>query len=203
MRVINPKSKHLNSYTKHTRISRSQFQIAPRSNMKLRSQRYALCDFLLSLFIASSVSATEQCRCLFGDPCWPTDAEFAGLASQLSRPLIYPTPPASVCYGSFEPSPACATATLEWFDGNWRANQSGAMQSTNFESFFFPNGTISACYINTTLGFPCQQGSVPVIGVDARSVEDIQHGVKFAAAHNLRLVVKGTGSVQLSCICSK
>jgi hypothetical protein len=67
------------------------------------------------------------------------------------------------------------------------------MQSPNFESFIFNNGSISACYLNTTLGVPCQQGSVPIIGVDARSVSDIQAAVKFAANHNLRLAVKNTG----------
>jgi hypothetical protein len=79
------------------------------------------------------------------------------------------------------------------FDGNWRADQSGALQYPNFESFIFNNGSISACYMNTTLGVPCQQGSVPVTGVDARSVSDIQAAVKFAVQHNLRLVVKNTG----------
>lgn len=71
------------------------------------------------------------------------------------------------------------------------------MQNTNFETFEFPNGTIDACYINTGLGVPCNQGSVSVIGVDARTVEDIQAAVKFAATHNLRLAVKNTGLVLL------
>lgn len=57
----------------------------------------------------------------------------------------------------------------------------------------FNNGSISACYTNTTLGVPCTQGSVPVIGVDARSASDIQAAVKFAVKHNLRLAVKNTG----------
>jgi hypothetical protein len=47
--------------------------------------------------------------------------------------------------------------------------------------------------MNTTLGVPCEQGSVPIVGVDARSVGDIQAAVKFAVEHNLRLVVKNTG----------
>ena len=70
------------------------------------------------------------------------------------------------------------------------------MEATNYETYVFPNKTISACYLNTTLGVPCEQGSVPVIGIDARTVEDIQHGIQFATAHNLRLIVKGTGLVQ-------
>ena len=67
------------------------------------------------------------------------------------------------------------------------------MQSPNFETFTLPNGMFEACYINTALDVPCGQGSVPVIGVDARSVADIQAAVKFAAKHNLRLAVKNTG----------
>jgi hypothetical protein len=65
--------------------------------------------------------------------------------------------------------------------------------NTNWETYTFPNGTIEACYLNTTLGIPCQQGSVPVIGVDARMPGDIQAAVKFVAKHNLRLVVRNTG----------
>jgi len=57
----------------------------------------------------------------------------------------------------------------------------------------FQNGTIDACYLNVTLGFPCKQGSIPPIGVDVRTAEDAQAAVKFANQKNLRLVVKNTG----------
>ena len=67
------------------------------------------------------------------------------------------------------------------------------MQNVNFETFIFPNDTISACYLNTTLGIPCGQGSVPPVGVDARSESDVQAAVNFAKKHNLKLVVKNTG----------
>ena len=67
------------------------------------------------------------------------------------------------------------------------------MQSPNFETYEFANGTIDACYLNTTLGVPCTQGSVSVIGVDARSPSDVQAAVVFAQKYNLRLVVKNTG----------
>lgn len=67
------------------------------------------------------------------------------------------------------------------------------MQNTNYEAYIFPNGTIDACYLNTTVGTLCRQGSVSVIGIDARTVQDVQEAVKFAAKHNLRLVVRNTG----------
>ena len=67
------------------------------------------------------------------------------------------------------------------------------MQNTNFETFIFHNGTISACYLNTTLGISCGQGSVPPVGVDARSERDVQAAVNFAKQYNLKLALKNTG----------
>ncbi|KAF5368043.1 hypothetical protein D9758_004507 [Tetrapyrgos nigripes] len=104
-----------------------------------------------------------------------------------------PVPPESACYPESNPSGNCTDVQTNAFIGTWRSDQPGAMQAPNLEAFVFPNGTIEACYLNTTLGFPCEQGSVPPIGVDARTVEDIQAGVKFAVDHNLRLVIHNTG----------
>ncbi|TFK94016.1 FAD-binding domain-containing protein [Polyporus arcularius HHB13444] len=154
--------------------------------------------FLLVVFqILHAVAAADRglqskCRCLYGDPCWPGEKEFAQLATQLSQPLLRPTPPAQPCYTSANSS-ECAEAIARWNDGDWRTNQTGAMQLSNFETFTFTNGTIEACYLNTTLGVPCGQGSISVIGVDARSISDIQAAVRFAVQHNLRLAVKNTG----------
>ena len=67
------------------------------------------------------------------------------------------------------------------------------MQNTNFEAYWFRNGTIDACYLEINLGLPCKQGSIPPIGVDVRTVGDAQAAVKFADHKNLRLVVKNTG----------
>ncbi|KAM5530100.1 hypothetical protein V8D89_016241 [Ganoderma adspersum] len=89
------------------------------------------------------------------------------------------------CYASSSSS-ECTAAIQGWFDGNWRSNQSGAMQNVNYQAYIFPNGTIDACYFNTTLGAPCSQGSISVIGVDARTVKDVQAAVRFAAQYNLR-----------------
>lgn len=69
----------------------------------------------------------------------------------------------------------------------------GSMEAPNFESFIFKNGTISACYLNTSLGASCEQGNVPVIGVDARTPQDIQAAINFALQYDLKLVVKNTG----------
>ena len=148
---------------------------------------------LLQLTIALCFTSvlSNNCRCTYGSQCWPSDSNFQTLASQVSQPLIHPSPPATPCYNPA--SGNCSDVRAGWFNGVWRSDQPGAAEHTNLETYTFLNGTIQACYLNTTLGVPCQQGSVPIIGVDARTPKDIQEAVKFAVKHNLRLVIKNTG----------
>lgn len=147
----------------------------------------------LSLVLAQTSEGGTGCRCLYGESCWPSDDDFNTLSSQLSQPLIHPVPPASACYPIDNPSGNCSDVEQNWFNGIWRSNHSGAYENVNFETYTNKNGSISGCYLNTTLGLPCEQGSVPPIGVDARTIEDVQAAVRFVDQHNLRFVVKNTG----------
>ncbi|KAH7921694.1 FAD-binding domain-containing protein [Leucogyrophana mollusca] len=148
----------------------------------------------LSFFASGELAfAMSNCRCVYGETCWPSSSQFAQLESVLSQPLIYPRPTAAVCYPASNPSGNCSGLAATWTDGNWRSDQPGTMEAPNFETYTFKNGTISACYTNTTLDVPCGQGSVPVVGIDARGPADIQAAVQFAVKHDLRLVVKNTG----------
>jgi len=144
----------------------------------------------LALTTVSSKSA-QNCRCTSGSECWPSDSEFQTLASAVSQPLIYPVPPATPCYDSAVGN--CTDVLAGWYNSTWRSDQPGATEYTNWETWTLPDGTIQGCYLNTSLGIPCRQGSVPVIGVDARTPEDVQEAVRFAGKHNLRLVIKNTG----------
>ncbi|KAH9856494.1 FAD-binding domain-containing protein [Lenzites betulinus] len=155
--------------------------------------RTAWLSLLGLLYVAGSCRADAPfCRCTSEDACWPSAAEFDTLAQQVSQPLIQLMPPAQPCYIDANSSD-CTAVENGWTDGVWRSDQPGAMQSTNFETFTFPNGTIDACYLNVSLNVPCHQGSVSVIGVNASTVSDVQAAVTFAAQHNLSLVVKNTG----------
>ncbi|KAF9222133.1 FAD-binding domain-containing protein [Gyrodon lividus] len=133
------------------------------------------------------------CLCTSDQSCWPNTSDFSQLQSQVSHPLVYPLPTASACYPTSDPSGNCTEVIENWLDGNWRSSMPGSMEAPNFETFMFKNGTIDACYLNSTITGTCGQGRVPVIGVDARSVADIQAAVNFAVKHNLKLVVKNTG----------
>lgn len=153
---------------------------------------------LLLAFVSAS-GASAVCKCVYPSSCWPSADEFASLATKLSQPLVYPKPPEAACYPANATSVSvdCATVTEHYYNGNWRADQSGAMQGPNFEMYIQLNssgqGTLEACYLNSSLGIPCEQGNVPVIGVDARTVGDIQEAVNFATLHNLKVVIKNTG----------
>ncbi|KIJ13630.1 hypothetical protein PAXINDRAFT_80827 [Paxillus involutus ATCC 200175] len=142
----------------------------------------------------STTSQTgQECVCTSDQPCWPNAEEFSQFQTLVSQPLIYPVPTASACYPTSDPSGNCTEVIENWTDGNWRSSMPGSMEVPHFETIMFKNGTIDACYLNTTITGACGQGRVPVIGVDARSVADIQAGVNFAVKHNLKLVVKNTG----------
>ncbi|KAF9242106.1 hypothetical protein BU15DRAFT_44331 [Melanogaster broomeanus] len=157
----------------------------------------------MKIFIAFSLLAkcglvnawpsASGCLCTSDQSCWPTISEFDQLQSQVSQPLVYPLPTAAACYPTSGPSGNCTDVIQNAQDGNWRSSMPGSMQFRNFETFMLKNGTIDACYINTTITGSCGQGSVPIIGVDARSVADIQAAINFAVKYNLKLVVKNTG----------
>jgi hypothetical protein len=146
---------------------------------------------VMSLMVSTAMTL-PRCRCLYGEKCWPSTSEFAALESRVSQPLIYPRPSASGCYPVSNPAGNCTDVRANQQNSAWRAERPGSLDMANFETYVFKNGSISACYVNTSIG-PCEQGNVPVIGVDARSISDVQAAVKFAATHNLRLVIKNTG----------
>ncbi|KIK76972.1 hypothetical protein PAXRUDRAFT_106686, partial [Paxillus rubicundulus Ve08.2h10] len=153
-------------------------------------------SFLVTCALATTSSSGQECLCTSDQFCWPDASEFSQLQTQVSQPLVYPLPAASACYSTSDPSGNCTAVIENWTDGNWRSSMPGSMEAPNWETFVFKNGTIDACYLNTTITGTCGQGRVPVIGIDARSVADIQAGVNFSVKHNLKLVVKNTGAAR-------
>ena len=165
---------HYQCHCTGTNLLPSHFDISMPSIVDLRSMGAIMLASYISLFLFSSTilvnaSPQSQRRCVYGKPCWPTEAEFSSLATQLSQPLLHPVPPLSPCHPSPEPPVKnCSEVRTRYTDGNWRSGQPDSMQNTNFEAYMFPNGTVNACYLNVIVGFPCKQGGIPPIDVDAR-----------------------------------
>ncbi|CAF1103870.1 unnamed protein product [Rotaria sp. Silwood1] len=98
--------------------------------------------------------------------------------------LVVPEPSAAVCNEGTYNATACSIAKAQWTNAAWRSDQIGAMQFHNWEN--------SSCsvFVNSST---CNQGSVPVLAVDAILPEHVQATVRFAVMNNLRLVIKSTG----------
>ncbi|KAG0230213.1 hypothetical protein BGW42_001080 [Actinomortierella wolfii] len=117
-----------------------------------------------------------------------TNKHFMGyLFMTINGDLIATTPVARECHGSSYDKAKCDAIQKDYFKVNWRMEQPGAVQHVNWETF----------HGQGCLGFnqtqPCLQGAVPVYTVNVSSIADVQATVRFAAKHNIRLVVKNTG----------
>lgn len=149
---------------------------------------------LLNVFFAATT--TEKCKCLPGDVCFPSQAEWNRFAEGLSQPLISDQKPfASVCYptSSNYDADECARRTAIQSDPQSLIEAGNTVQLINFQDLLFTNGSIDQCPFNPSPGAVCNQGRVPVYSINATTVSDIQRTVAFASEHNLRLVVRNTG----------
>ncbi|CAF3096830.1 unnamed protein product, partial [Rotaria sp. Silwood2] len=123
----------------------------------------------------------RRCRCLASNSsCWPNVSRWQVFNESVDRRLLFPEPSATVCNGQTYDLNACAVARAQWSNSAWRSDQVGAMQNHNWEK--------SSCSISTN-STKCNQGSVPVIAVNATLPEHVQATVRFAATNNLRLTV--------------
>lgn len=157
----------------------------------------SLSSGFLPLALASLAVASQKCKCLPGDACFPSQQEWDVFATSLSQPLISNQRPlASVCYNSssnFDPL-ACAQVTANQFNSFFRVESSNTVQFVDFEDLI-TNNSVQQCPFNPTSGAICQQGRVPSFSIDVRTVSDIQSTFNFVSQHNLHLVVRNTGCV--------
>lgn len=124
---------------------------------------------------SASQPPAPEAWCRPGQPCWPTEQDWQALAAQLHGVLVRPESPLAACHGApaSATSPACA-ATLR------------AIRNP----FFLedqPGGTESAGWLGAW------QPAQSAYAVAAETAGDVAAGVRFAAAHELRIAIKGTG----------
>ncbi|KAJ6032595.1 hypothetical protein N7540_003327 [Penicillium herquei] len=150
---------------------------------------------LLSFLLVASASLVSArcCRCRPSEPCWPSDAEWDSLKRTTHGQVLPLRPVGAVCHYPTYDSEECK-ATKGWNGTQcsiWTSNHSAALLYTNWEMWPEQN---QSCYSNITdRSIPCGQGRVPLYTLQAQTPEDIQAGVKFARAHNIRLAIQNTG----------
>ncbi|KAG6853994.1 hypothetical protein C0991_011651 [Blastosporella zonata] len=138
---------------------------------------------ILPTYVWGSLAAI--CRNVPGSAGYPTDVQWADLNSTLSGRLASVIPSAQFCKDL--PGGACTNA--QWSSAVFRNEIPGAMNQVNFESDW-DSTPPSLCLRD---GTTCGQGNTPLFAVLAESTSDIQAGVKFARAHNLRVAIKASG----------
>ncbi|KAJ5171187.1 FAD-binding type 2 [Penicillium coprophilum] len=150
--------------------------------------------FLLSIATVVSGLSIENhtssftCRCMPQDACWPRDYIWARFNETVDGKLIATVPIASVCHiDSFTPYDQSQCAQLQ---SNW------GFPATHYEhpsSVMAPIFTNSSCNPFSSKTSPCTIGNYVQYAVNATNAVHIQETMKFAARHNLRLVIRNTG----------
>lgn len=146
----------------------------------------------LARFAAARAAAPRAAPfCAPGQACWPTPAQWAALNRTVGGALVAVAPPLAPCFGWPAGSPpdgaACNAALGNFTNSYWRAAQPGALQAPNWEQ---DPVTGADCFDASK---PCELGNVAPFAVAAASAAHVAAALKFAAAHNVRVVVRASG----------
>ncbi|KKZ57994.1 hypothetical protein EMCG_05546 [[Emmonsia] crescens] len=131
-----------------------------------------------------------SCRCKPDDSCWPSPHQWKGLNESVQGNLVAVRPVGDVCHDPAYDPEACAKTKNIAQNSFWRAEQPGAVQFTNWETW---PAHKESCDIDTPRGVACDQGRISLYSVLVESPSQIQETVRFARKHNLRLAIKASG----------
>ncbi|OJD34048.1 fad binding domain protein [Diplodia corticola] len=145
------------------------------------------CTVALNALLFSAIAVTAQnstdCKCIPGDACWPAAEAWAELNTTVSGKLIANKPLAHVCHDPDYDEAACTELKSEWVWPLVFQDAPTAMMDPVWQN----------CTPYTPREQPCELGQDAVYSINVTSASDMAAGVKFAAANNIRLVVRNTG----------
>ncbi|KAL3480965.1 hypothetical protein BJX99DRAFT_243898 [Aspergillus californicus] len=152
---------------------------------------------LLALGVCYSPQATQHhsntassCRCQPDQPCWPPKTDWDALNASLEGNLLFVKPLAYPCHLPHYDASECVSVQLAANSSAFRSSQPGALYSENWGEW--PTKQ-EQCYVKTPPSTPCGQGRIPVYAAVVRTAQDIQHAVRYAAHHNLKVAIRNTG----------
>ncbi|KAF8527024.1 FAD-binding domain-containing protein [Hysterangium stoloniferum] len=138
---------------------------------------------VLHAILVGTVLSSPNCRSQPGDASFPNPDQIQQFNSSIGGRLVPVIPTGKFCQN------VGGCTDDQWNDPAFREVIPGSMLQPNWEQDFVSNPP-SICYRNTT---NCGQGSVPILGINATCVADIQEGVRFAHKYNLRTAIKASG----------
>ncbi|KAK8099640.1 FAD binding domain-containing protein [Apiospora kogelbergensis] len=150
---------------------------------------------VLCFSIGTAVSAvfaqsTElaDCKCFPGDPCWPSEADWASFNRTVGGRLVATVPLAAPChdsaFGPYNESACAALRSTWWFPETHLSSSSSPMAP------YFAN---ASCDPFAAPHAQCVRGTDPQYAVRAAGAADYHATLAFAAARRLRLVIRNTG----------
>jgi len=149
---------------------------------------------LLSFFIRSldalSVPTARQCKSIAALTGWPDPSVWKKFNTSLSGALLEPLPPAQACYSLVSNSSASSTR-CDYTESSWLLS---SFHSADPVSVAYPNWQDNACVppsLSEESAGRCDLTDFPKYVVNASTAEHVARAVKFAAANNVRIVVKG------------
>lgn len=138
---------------------------------------------------AAQKGVSAKCRCVPGQCCWPSEAEWSDFDSSVGGKLIKSKPIARSCYpGPDEDRERCEYVNKMWSDQDFQTEKPiGRPYPYN----------ITCAPVEYDIGHmpssSCTLGSLPTYAVNATTRDDIRATLKFAKERNIRLAIASTG----------
>ncbi|KAM3520495.1 hypothetical protein MY4038_009400 [Beauveria bassiana] len=145
---------------------------------------------VLPFLCTASSSSSRRCRCLPGEPCWPSNSDWDTLNMTLNGNLHTVTPLAKPCHLPDFDVTKCSFIRSQSANSSFRAATPGSSQWTNWEAL--PEA-LQSYYPDTATNIPCGQGRISLYSAIVESASHIAAAVQFASGKNIRPVVKNTG----------
>ncbi|KAJ3497269.1 hypothetical protein NLG97_g2029 [Lecanicillium saksenae] len=130
-------------------------------------------------------SPSAECKCFPGDGCWPNIEQWSELNSTVDGNLIATVPLASPCHGHNFNETDCATLRKEWLFSTVHMDSASSIMAPIFAN--------QSCDPFQPKNGSCTLGNYVKYTVEVRNSADVVATVRFAAQHNIRLVIRNTG----------
>lgn len=135
--------------------------------------------------LTSAAGLFSDCKFFPGDKYWPSETEWSILNATVGGRLVATVPLGTPCHGS-----AFNNATCESLKSQWQTEKIHYESSSSVMAPFFAN---QSCDPFQPRDRPCELGNYVRYAVNASGPQDIQIAVGYAAARNIRLVIRNTG----------
>ncbi|KAI0437787.1 isoamyl alcohol oxidase [Xylaria telfairii] len=147
-----------------------------------------LVAFCICLGVRQSVAYLTRnvvCKCIPGDPCWPSAKTWSHFNATIGGRLVTPQQLASVCHNPDYDEAACAYVQKQWTSPFLHDDSSSSIMAAAVAN--------ESCDPFTSRELPCQAGDSVIYSVNATSAGDFAKAIAFAHRNNIRLVVRNTG----------